>query len=201
MLNLPKSTEVSKQLPKKAIFASANLTTAEKDAFDENIKKLIITNEINANSVHIEAGDEVNGFFVLSVTLKRRDYDKKVIEQLFKLVKQRLLLVLQYEDVAQLAVYHNKLFATEWQPTENLDLQLKGLNMSQVWENLVLQISSFKLEQGRTLDEQLAVENERAKLRKQIEVLSKKAWAEKQPKKKFVLAQELNELKRKLEGL
>lgn len=201
MLNLPKSTEVSKQLPKKAIYASANLNTAEKDAFDENIKKLTIVNEITANSVNIEASENVTGFFVLSVTLKCRSYDKKVIEQLFKLVKQRLLLVLQYEDVAQLAVYHNKLFATDWQPIENLDVQLKGLNLSQVWQNLVLQISSFKLEQGRNLDEQLAVENERAKLRKQIEVLSKKAWVEKQSKKKFALVQELNELKRKLEGL
>ena len=198
MLNLPKSTEVSKQLPKKAIFANANLTTAEKDAFDENIKKLTITNEINANSVHIEAGDEVNGFFVLSVTLKRRDYDKKVIEQLLKLVKQRLLLVLQYEDVAQLAVYHNKLFATDWQPIENLEVQLKGLNLSQVWQNIVLQISSFKLEQGRTLNEQLAVENERAKLRKQFETLNKKIRNEKQPPKVFEMVKLLRDLERKL---
>jgi len=201
MLNLPKSTEVNKTLPKKAIYASANLNTAEKDAFDENIKKLTIVNEITANSVNIEASENVTGFFVLAVFLKKQDYDKKVIEKVFKLINQRLILVLQYEDMAQLAVFHGKLFASEWQPTQDLQIKLQGLNFAQVWQNIILQISKVQLEKGRTLDEQLVVEAERAKLQKQIAALEKKAWVEKQPKKKFALAQELNELKRKLEEL
>lgn len=201
MLNLPKSTEVNKTLPKKAIYASANLNTAEKDAFDENIKKLTIVNEITANSVNIEASENVTGFFVLAVFLKKQDYDKKVIEKVFKLINQRLILVLQYEDMAQLAVFHGKLFASEWQPTQDLQIKLQGLTFAQVWQNITLQISKVRLEKGRTLDEQLVVETERAKLQRQIDALSKKAWAEKQPKKKFAYAQELNELKCKLEEL
>lgn len=201
MLNLPKSTEVNKTLPKKAIYVSANLNTAEKDAFDENIKKLTIVNEITANSVNIEASENVTGFFVLAVFLKKQDYDKKVIEKVFKLINQRLVLVLQYEDMAQLAVFHGKLFASEWQPTQNLQIKLQGLNFAQVWQNITLQISKVRLEKGRTLDEQLVVEAERARLQKQIDALSKKAWGEKQPKKKFAYAQKLNELKRKLEEL
>lgn len=201
MLNLPKSTEVNKTLPKKAIYASANLNTAEKDAFDENIKKLTIVNEITANSVNIKASENVTGFFVLAVFLKKQDYDKKVIEKVFKLINQRLVLVLQYEDMAQLAVFHSKLFASEWQPTVDLQIKLQGLTFAQVWQNIILQISKVQLQKGRTLDEQLVVETERAKLQKQIAALEKKAWAEKQPKKKFAYAQELNELKCKLEEL
>ncbi len=201
MLNLPKSTEVNKTLPKKAIYASANLNTAEKDAFDENIKKLSIVNEITANSVNIEASENVTGFFVLAVFLKKQDYDKKVIEKVFKLINQRLVLVLQYEDMAQLAVFHSKLFASEWQPTQDLQIKLQGLTFAQVWQNITLQISKVQLQKGRTLDEQLVVETERAKLQKQIAALEKKAWAEKQPKKKFAYAQELKELKCKLEEL
>lgn len=201
MLNLPKSTEVNKTLPKKAIYASASLNTAEKDAFDENIKKLTIVNEITANSVNIEASENVTGFFVLAVSLKKQDYDKKVIEKVFKLINQRLILVLQYDDMAQLAVFYGKLFASEWQPTQDLQIKLQGLNFAQVWQNVVLQITKVELQKGRTLDEQLVVETERAKLQRQIDALSKKAWAEKQPKKKFAYAQELNELKCKLEEL
>ena len=201
MLNLPKSTEVNKMLPKKAIYASASLNIAEKDAFDGNIKKLTIVNEITANSVNIEASENVTGFFVLAVSLKKQDYDKKVIEKVFKLINQRLILVLQYEDMAQLAVFHGKLFASEWQPTQDLQIKLQGLTFAQVWQNITLQISKVRLEKGRTLDEQLVVETERAKLQRQIDALSKKAWAEKQPKKKFAYAQELNELKCKLEEL
>lgn len=201
MLDLPKSTEVNKTLPKKAIYASGNLNTAEKEAFDENIKKLTIANEITANSVNIEASENVTGFFVLAVSLKKQDYDKKVIEKVFKLINQRLVLVLQYEDMAQLAVFRGKLFTSEWQPTKDLQIKLQGLNFAQVWQNVILQITKVELQKGRTLDEQLVVEAERAKLQRQIDALGKKAWAEKQPKKKFAYAQELNELKCKLEEL
>lgn len=201
MLNLPKSTEVNKLLPKKAIYASVNLSTAEKVAFDENIKKLTIVNEITANSVNIEASNNVAGFYVLIVSLKKQNYDTKVIEKLFKLINQKLVLVLQYEDVAQLAVFHNKLFVAEWQQTTALQLKLQGLNFGQVWQNVILQISKVQLQKDRTLDEQLVVEAERAKLQKQIAMLEKKAWSEKQPKKKFAYVRELNELKGKLEEL
>lgn len=201
MLNLPKSTEVNKTLPKKAIYASANLNTAEKDAFDENIKKLSIVNEITANSVNIEASENVTGFFVLAVFLKKQNYDKKVIEKIFKLINQRLVLVLQYEDMAQLAVFHSKLFASEWQPTVDLQIKLQGLNFAQVWQNIILQISKVQLEKGRTLDEQLVVETERAKLQRQIEILNKKIKNEKQPPKVFEMLKQVKQLKSKLEVL
>ena len=201
MLDLPKSTEVNKTLPKKAIYASANLNTVEKDAFDENIKKLTIVNEITANSVNIEASENVTGFFVLAVSLKKQNYDKKVIEKIFKLINQRFVLVLQYEDMAQLAVFHSKLFASEWQPTVDLQIKLQGLNFAQVWQNIILQISKVQLEKGRTLDEQLVVETERAKLQRQIEILNKKIKNEKQPPKVFEMVKQVKQLKSKLEVL
>ena len=201
MLNLPKSTEVNKVLPKKAIYASANLDSTTKNTFDENIKKLTIVNEVLANNVNIEASNEVTGFYVLAVQLKKQDYDLKVVEKLFKMVNQRLVIVLQFEDVAQLAVHHNKLFTSNWQPVEELQLKLQGLNFAQVWQNIILQIGNFQLEQGNTLEKQLAINDERSKLQKQIDALKKKAWAEKQPKKKFAYAQELKVLERQLEEL
>ena len=201
MFNLPKSTEVNKVLPKKAIYASANLDSTTKNTFDETITKVTIVNEVLANNVNIEASNEITGFYVLAVQLKKQDYDLKVVEKLFKIVNQRLVIVLQFEDVAQLVVYHNKLFASTWQPVEELQLKLQGLNFAQVWQNIILQIGNFQLEQGNTLEKQLAINDERSKLQKQIDVLKKKAWAERQSKKKFAYAQELKVLERQLEEL
>ena len=84
---------------------------------------------------------------------------------------------------------------------EALQIKLQGLNFNQVWQNIILQIGELNLEQGKTLDEQISINEERSKLEKQIAALKKKAWAEKQPKKKFVLSQELRALERKLEEL
>ena len=127
--------------------------------------------------------------------------DLKVVEKLFKIINQRLVIVLQFEDIAQLAVHHNKLFASNWQPVEELQLKLQGLNFAQVWQNIILQIGNFQLEQGNTLEKQLVINDERSKLQKQIDTLKKKAWAEKQPKKKFAYAQELKVLERQVEEL
>ena len=190
-----------KKLSKKVIIKVVDTTSPEFTAFDENIKKLTIVNEITANSVNIKASENVTGFFVLAVFLKRQDYDKKVIEKIFKRINQRLILVLQHEDMAQLAVFHGKLFTSEWQPTQNLQIKLQGLNFAQVWQNIILQISKVQLEKGRTLDEQLVVETERAKLQRQIEILNKKIKNEKQPPKVFEMVKQVKQLKSKLEVL
>ena len=49
-----------------------------------------------------------------------------------------------------------------------------------------------------TLDEQIAADEHRQKVEKEIAKLEKQARAEKQPKKKFELVQQIKELKRKM---
>ena len=56
--------------------------------------------------------------------------------------------------------------------------------------------SEMELQQGKPLNEQLAVQQKREKLQKEIAKLEKLAWAEKQPKRKMELVQR----KKTLEG-
>lgn len=74
-------------------------------------------------------------------------------------------------------------------------MDIKGLNMDAVWENVVVQIGSIQKQSGNTLEQQIAQDEQRAKLEKEIARLEKLARAEKQPKKKFELVQRINELK------
>ena len=71
--------------------------------------------------------------------------------------------------------------------------------MDVVWENIIVQIGGMQIEQGNTLDEQIAIDEKRAKLKKEIDKLEKQARAEKQPKKKFELVQQMDKLKKELE--
>ncbi|MDD5796694.1 MAG: DUF4391 domain-containing protein, partial [Oscillospiraceae bacterium] len=57
------------------------------------------------------------------------------------------------------------------------------------------EVGGFEIEQGNTLDEQIAINEKRQKLEKEITRLEKKARAEKQPKKKFELVQKIKKLK------
>ncbi len=201
MLGLPKATEMSKQLPKKAIYAKFQMNTAAKEKIDADISRITIVGEIAPNKVNIPAGDEVKNFFVLLVSLKRKEFDEKTIATLSKLIPQNILFVLKYGSESKLAVYHTKIMQTDWKPTEEQRIELQGLNLDKVWENVVVTIGDVEIEQGNTLDEQIEVNEKRQKIEKEIARLEKQAWAEKQPKKKFELVQRLKEYQKKLEEL
>ena len=201
MLGLPKATELSKQLPKNAIYAKFQMNTAEKAKIDADISRITIVNEVSADKVHIAAGEQVKFFFVLLVALKKKDFNDKTITTISKLIPQNMLLVLECGDEAKLATYQTKLMQTEWKQKEELSIDLKGLNLDAVWENIIIQIGGITVDQGNTLDEQIAVDEQRRKIQKEIDRLTKAARNEKQPKKRFELAQKANVLKKQLAEL
>lgn len=198
MLGLPKTTELNKQLPKNAIYAKFQMNTAAKERIDRDISRIYIVNEISATKVNLKEGTEVKSFFVMSVLLKRKDFDEKNIITLSKLIPQNMVMVLEYEGEAKLVTYRNKLMQTMWLPKEKLSIELKGLDLDEVWENIVIQIGGLTVEQGRTLDEQISVDEQKAKLQKEIDRLEKLARDEKQPKKKFELVQQVNKIKQQM---
>lgn len=64
MLGLPKSTEMSKQLSKKAVYAKFQMNTAAKEKIDADISRITIVNEITPTKINIPAGEEVGSFFI-----------------------------------------------------------------------------------------------------------------------------------------
>lgn len=201
MLGLPKTTEMSKQLPKKAIYTKFQMNTAAKAKIDADISRITIVNEIAPNKVNIPAGEDVKSFFVLLVSLKKKEYDEKTIATLSKLIPQNILFVLEYENESRLAIYHIKVMQTEWKPTENQRIELQGLNLDTVWENIVKSLEFGVWNEELSLDENIALHNKQKQLKKQIEKLEKQARAERQPKKKFELVQRIRELKKEWEKL
>lgn len=201
MLGLPKSTEMSKQLPKKAVYAKFQMNTAAKDKIDADISRITIVNEITPGRINIPAGDEVESFFVLLVALKKKEFDEKTVAALSKLIPQNILFVLEFEGQSKLAVYHAKLMQMDWKPTESCTIKLRGLNLDKVWENIVVDIGGVSIADGNTLDEQIVIDERRQKIEKEIAKLEKQARAEKQPKKKFELVQRMKCLKKRFDVL
>lgn len=196
MLGLPQNTEMNKQLPKKAIYTKFQMNTSAKEKIDRDISKISIVNEISPSRVQVSEGEKVKSFYVLLISLKHKDFDEKNIITISKIIPQNILMILECNQEVRLAVYHTKLMMTAWQKTETITVQLKGLDLDQVWENIIVQIGEINMEAGNTLEEQIALDEQKAKLKKEIEKLEKQARAEKQPKKKFELVQKINELKK-----
>jgi len=198
MFGLPEKTELNKQLPKKAIYTKFSMNNAQKEKFDADISRIMIVNEVSPATVNIAAGKEVSSFYVLLLNMKRTDYDAKTIELINKLIPQKMLLLLEYQGKACLAVWRTKLICTDWQPIDSINISISGLDLDAVWDNAIMQIGGITVSDGNTLDEQIAVNTEREKLLKEIERLEKKARSESQPKKKYEIVQKIQSLKKKL---
>ena len=199
MLGLPHSTEIAKPLPKKAIFAKFQLKPAQRDRFDADISRMTLVNVISQSTVPaLQAGEKVAAIYVVDVALKRRDYDPKNIALLSTLIPQKMLFALHFEGQLQLAIFHSKLLSGDWMAEEEAGLVLMGTTIDAVWDNWVRDIGDIHVEEGNTLTEQIAIDDERAKLQRQIEKLEAKARSERQPRKKLELFQQLQELKKNL---
>ena len=201
MLGLPKSTEINKPLPKKAVFDKFKPSPADRKLFDEQINRMAIIAEISPQTVAIQASADVSAVYVIQVTLKTPECDKKNTALLSRLIDQRMLFVLAYGDVVQLAVYRaEKVILSEKKPLAEWTLPLTGLDLGAVWENIIAQIGGIDLTGGRDLDATIAENARREKLTKQIAVLESKAMKERQPRKKWEIAEEIKRLKIELGG-
>lgn len=196
MLGLPLSTELNKPLPKTAVFAKFALTAKQREHFDADISRMTLVNVVSPHTVPALAeGGEVKSFYVLSVKLRRKDYDTKNLTMLAQLIPQHLLFILQCNDECQLAVFQERMFVSAWSSLcETMPLPLQGLDLDKVWANLVTHIGDFSLQGENTLKEQIQQNEAKAKLQKQIDVLEKKCRAERQPRRKMELFEDLKKL-------
>lgn len=202
MYGLPTSTEVKKQLPKKAIYAKFNMPTSQREHFDADIARLDIVGMVSSKTVPALAeGEEVKEIYILAIQLKRKEYDTKNIILLTKLIPQKMVFALHYEEEVQFAIYHTKLITSEWQTSEEASLPLLGLNLGAVWENIVANIGQIKITDGNTLTEQIKEEELRTKLKIQINSLTQKLNKEKQFNRQIEINSEIKLLKKKLLNL
>ena len=201
MYGLPQSTITKKQLPKKAIFAKFDLKPSQREGFDADIARIDIVAVVNTATVPaVGDGSEVKEFYVLAVQMKSKEYDSKNIALLTKLIPRNIVFALHYEEEVQFAIYHTKLITSNWQlltPNSSF-LTVQGLDLDVVWENIVKSIGNIKVEDGNTLKEQIREDDERDKILKQIEQLEKKCRAEKQPRKKLELFEQIKKLKNQI---
>jgi len=200
MLGLPQATELNRPLPKKAVFEMFKPSTADRKLFDEQIGRMAIVSEISPQTLAIAESEEVAAVYIVLVSLKVAECDKKNIALLSKLIDQRMLFVLQHSENAQLAAYRaGKVIVSSSKPLSDWILPITGLDLKSIWDNAIAQIGGIDLSDGKDLDATIVENERRDKLVKKIEALEKKAMSEKQPRRKRELAEEVRKLKHELE--
>jgi len=144
-------------------------------------------------------GKEIEGFYVLQVALRRKEYDGKNILMLQKLIPQKMVFAMQHEEQTQFCIFHTRLQQSEWMATNEAAITLQGLTLDDVWNNIVATIGGLDAQAEETIEEQIIQREQREKLLRQIETLEKRARVEKQTRKKYELHQLIMKLKEQLE--
>lgn len=195
-LGLPESTRVKRSLPKAQLYKRFDWKPSQRDSFDGEVSRLEFVNWIAPRTLPaIAEGAEVKEISVIEVSLKSRDFDTKNIILLAKSIPQRIIYLLRSEDEAILAVYHTKLFTTTWQPIDNVTVLIEGLSLDAVWQNIVAYVGSFEVVAGNSLTEQIRIDDEHARLVRQIESLERQMRSTSQPHRQRKLYSEIKKLK------
>ncbi|WP_081657105.1 DUF4391 domain-containing protein [Segatella baroniae] len=127
---------MNKPLYKKTVFEKFNLKAVECDRFDADISRMALVARVSTATVPaLTKGKEIEGFYVLQVVLKRKDYDSKNILMLQKLIPQKLIFALQFEEQTQFCIFHTRLHQSGWMPTDEATIILQGLSLDGVWNN------------------------------------------------------------------
>lgn len=200
MYGLPTNTELNKQLSKERVFVQFKVNRSAQDAFNADISTMFISNHISEATVPgLKTGKTVQGIYVLTLNLKHSGCGKKNLELLAKAIPQNMIFALAFENTVQFAVYYENLYVTVPLEAVNAKLQLQGTDLDEIWENLIKSVGGIVVEGDNTLKEQIEVDDARAKLQKQIDSLTEKAYKEKQPRRKMELIKQVKELQGKLQ--
>lgn len=213
MLNLPKSTEFNRRVPKQKFYGNLNVTPAIKRAFTEQIKSVYWKNKIAPSTTNLAEGVQVNEIQVFEIKLNFPSLDEAVLKLIDKKIPYHILFILNYEEKYQLWIGYKEeaggntgfkvsgYYHTEW--SENPEIEMPGLDMDKVYENFVRQIAGDRLsaDNDESLQESIEKEQQRQALRKQIEKLKKAVKREKQFNRQIEINTELKNLRKKLEEL
>lgn len=206
MIDFPESTRVHKRIPKEAFYKRIPLTPSLKDKFVTDVDRIYVENSLTAENLHLTQKSIVEEILLLSITLKKQEFDGKVVETIARQNQHNLIFVLIYEDLRQLAVYRSKLYRSPWVKEPDLRLTASGLSLEEIWNGFIEQIALYEerasdVTDCLNIDQRLALQEKIVKLEQQIQKTESEAWKETQPKKRFDLFLKAKKYKQELEDL
>ena len=218
MIGLPKTTEFNRRIPKQKFYENLSITPALRRSFIDDVRGIYWRNKLAVTTLNLAAGSSVTEIEVFEIQLNARSIDEAVLRQIDREIPYHILFLLSYENQYQAWIGYKEAAAsgsqafkvsqyyhTEWLDEARLPLQLDGLNLDTVYENFVRQIrNSVESEVWRvelSVSENIAIDQKRQQLEKQIAALEKKIRREKQFNKQVEMNAELKKLKKEIEKL
>lgn len=198
MISFPDKCKVNKFIPKKVFYEKIGVSNAIKDEFVNDIEKITWLYKLSEDTLGITKTNQTEEIQVFDVILKEKKLPKNIIKIISKAIPYKILFILRFRSDFCYAIKVNDVYFTKW--NEELSINLVGLTLDSVYENLV---KSIIKEQDNHNNFEYIIENKskRDELIKKIEHLKIKIDNEKQFNKKVELNLELQKLKKEMEEM
>lgn len=217
MLGLPKATEFNRRIPKAKFYENINITTSLKRLFVNQIKNIYWRNKIASTTTNLIDGKYVTEIEVFEINLDSSQVDIGLLKFIDSVIPYHILYILEYigkyqvwigykeaTDIEKKISKVDRYYHTNWLEETELIVKLEGLNLDDVYENLVRQIAGDKLQSdgsSESLKQSVQRDKEIETLQKQISILQNKIRKEKQLNKQIEMNTELKKLRSVLEKL
>lgn len=217
MLGLPKATEFNRRIPKAKFYENINITSSLKKLFVDHVKNIYWKNKIAVTTTNLTEGKYVTEIEVFEINLNGSQVDIDLLKSIDSIIPYHILYILEYNGKYQAWIGYKEItdiykkiskvdryYHTNWLEKTELIVKLEGLNLDDVYENLVRQIAGDKLQSGnvtKSLKQSVERDKEIETLQKQINILQNKMRKEKQLNKQMEINTELKKLRSALEKL
>lgn len=217
MLGLPKATEFNRRIPKTKFYETINITSSLKRLFVDHVKNIYWRNKIASTTTNLSEGKYVIEIEVFEVNLNSSQVDIDLLKSIDSVIPYHILYILEYNDKYQAWIGYkrttdiekkiskvDRYFHTIWLEESELIVKLEGLNLDDVYENLVRQIAGNHLQSdnsSESLKQYVDRDKKIETLQKQISILQNKIRKEKQLNKQIEMNTELKKLRSALENI
>lgn len=207
-------TKLNKIMPKAKFVKLAELSTAVKNEFNNNVDRLRLANILRQDTTNIPKGKTVVEINVFEFQLKEKNVSDNLIKEIDSAIPNHIIFLFVCNDMAQIAISYKekltssnrnkviKIYKTDWVNIESLSLDVNGLDLDAVYNNFITQISAGKIETNEETNIKTAVEKsiEIEKLQRKIEQLKNKIKREPQFNKQLEMKKDLKILENNLEA-
>lgn len=198
---LPEKTIVNQKIPKEAFYKNLKLSSKLKKSLIDDVESIVVTHSLTNNLLGFTTESIIEEILLVTIVLKRKDYNISLIETILKSNPHKLLIKLKFNNQLQHLFYEDKLYKSEWKEFFNLDYDNSIKTLEALWNYIIIHVLSIEegFDSDKNITTILEYYNKRKKLEVFIDGLERKIYKEVQPKKKFKLYQELQLLKQSLE--
>lgn len=216
MFNLPNSTKFYKRIPKGKFYENLDVSNKVKRLFIDEIKNIYWSHKISEDTINIKSGEQVEEIQVFLISLNQKRIDESLLTQIDRQIPYHILFILQHNEEYQACIGYKKealkgknrfkvstYYYSDWMDHEDLKIEIKGLDLDAVYENLLRNIAGSRLGERETesLVESIDKDQKRLEIEHEISKLIIKRNKEKQLKKQISLSDEIRHLKKKLDAL